>query len=194
MRGAVCVGGLVLQTNQSVRLLQANGLNQPTNSPFGIGQVLDIDFTPAPNPQPPHLEDVLVSSAEFVEVVPDIKAVLNGKVPIWEGNPDSLFQGLVGCTGSGGGYIAERLGLPAMSTGYWRPDQPLNRIVDGTRFRYRYPRVAGIRSFPYVGLQDPIDLIPQGTLVRVSLARWWRPMNADDLEYRCYIQISGWYL
>ena len=46
---------------------------------------------------------------------------------------------------------------------------------------------------PYVGFADPIERIPKGALVRVSLARWWRPDDAPDMEERCYLQLSGWF-
>lgn len=47
---------------------------------------------------------------------------------------------------------------------------------------------------PYVGFEPAVDLIPKGTLVRVSLARWWRPHDSPpDMEERCYLQLSGWY-
>jgi hypothetical protein len=50
------------------------------------------------------------------------------------------------------------------------------------------------RHLSYVGVQDAVDVITAGQLVRVSLARWWRPENADpDFEERCYAQLSGWY-
>ena len=40
----------------------------------------------------------------------------------------------------------------------------------------------------------PIKVIPAGTLVRVSLARWWRPEDSEpNFEERCYLQLSGWY-
>ena len=54
---------------------------------------------------------------------------------------------------------------------------------EGRRARY---------NIPYVGCAEAIDLIPAGTLVRVSLARWWRPEGMN--EERCYLQLSGWYL
>ena len=44
----------------------------------------------------------------------------------------------------------------------------------------------------YVGLQPTEDIIPKGTLLRVSLARWWSP-NDVEVENRCYLQLSGWY-
>ncbi len=55
--------------------------------------------------------------------------------------------------------------------------------------RYRYG--TDINTIPFVGLQEPIDEIPAGTLLRVSLARWWSPN--ENTEERCYLQLSGYY-
>ena len=45
-----------------------------------------------------------------------------------------------------------------------------------------------------MGFQEPVGTIPAGALVRLSLAHWWRPAGDDDGEYRCYVQLSGWFL
>jgi ATP-dependent DNA helicase RecQ len=46
----------------------------------------------------------------------------------------------------------------------------------------------------FVGFQEPVEVIPAGTLLRVSLAHWWRPREDADVEPRCYVQLSGWYV
>lgn len=43
----------------------------------------------------------------------------------------------------------------------------------------------------FVGYQDAIDRIPQGTIIRLSLANWWD--KDGSAENRCYLQLSGWY-
>ena len=56
-----------------------------------------------------------------------------------------------------------------------------------------YPK-SDYRHMSYVGTQAPIEVIEKGRLVRVSLACWWKPQDADpDFEERCYAQLSGWY-
>lgn len=52
-----------------------------------------------------------------------------------------------------------------------------------------YPYIR--RNIKFVGFQNPLDIIPAGTLIRVFLARWWASPN--DNERRCYLQLSGWY-
>lgn len=44
----------------------------------------------------------------------------------------------------------------------------------------------------FVGYQNPIDIIPQGSVIRLSLANWWNTDNTT--EDRCYLQLSGWYI
>ena len=80
-----------------------------------------------------------------------------------------------------------------MSTGYWEPDIILTRGEYNGRVKYCYDSPGSRWILPYVGCAEPLDRIPQGTLLRVSLARWWRP-DDSDFELRCYLQLSGWYL
>ena len=76
---------------------------------------------------------------------------------------------------------------------FWRPDQPLGLDYQGKRIRYRYPGEDGGRTITFVGFQEPVEVIPAGTLVRVSLAHWWRPTDKPEQELRCYVQLSGWF-
>ena len=59
--------------------------------------------------------------------------------------------------------------------------------------RYRYPTEKGGCTLTFVGFQEPLEIIPAGTLVRVSLAHWWQPEDTPDVEERCYAQLSGWF-
>ena len=56
------------------------------------------------------------------------------------------------------------------------------------------PTPDGGRTLTFVGFQEPIETIPAGALVRVSLAHWWRPEDDQTGELRCYVQLSGWFL
>ncbi|HSN77106.1 MAG TPA: DNA helicase RecQ, partial [Anaerolineae bacterium] len=46
----------------------------------------------------------------------------------------------------------------------------------------------------FVGFQEPIQVIPAGALVRVSLSHWWRREDHPEDEPRCYVQLSGYFL
>ena len=113
------------------------------------------------------------------------------------GEPARLFTGLTQRTSTGVLYVAERTGVPAFSTMFWQPDKELTRDEQGMRLRYRYPGTAGAPSssctLTFVGFQEPVKVIPAGTLLRVSLAHWWRPIDRPNDEPRCYVQLSGWY-
>jgi len=186
MGAARCVGGLAAN-NQSVRLLDANGHNQPGNTPFEIGTVWDLQFVPRQDCRPPHVEDVLITSSQRVGEQANLRHYIIEHAPVWNGPIDVLFDGLLEFTHNGSGYIAESTGLPAVSTGFWISDRELTR--NGRAYIYDY------RQLAYVGAAEPVDALPAGTLIRVSLARWWRPQGANpDFEERCYLQLSGWYL
>src|SRR5438094_8155344 len=110
------------------------------------------------------------------------------------GGPDKLFDGVAQATAAGGLYVAERTGLPQRSTMFWMPDQPLQLDCEGKRLRYRYPTSDNGRTLTFVGFQEPLGEIAAGTLLRVSLAHWWRPTERSQEELRCFVQLSGWFL
>lgn len=193
-----CVGGIGLKKGQFVRLLDQNGSNQPVNCDFEIGEIWKIEFAPKNNCIQPHVEDVLVSSKSRTQKIVTNQGLskwipTNFDDKVWRGSPDALFDGLIRFTESGSGYINEENGVPNCSVGFWISDRDLSRSEYQGKTRYNYPSIGNWRSIKYVGKEEPIDSIPAGTLIRLSLARWWSP-DDSDLEERCYLQISGWYL
>lgn len=183
----VCVGGLDAK-NRSLRLLEASGAFPPTAS-YEIGQVWDLELTAAANPRPPHLEDVLVQQRKLVGAEPELAAHLRGRIKPWTGSLTELFEGKLGFTGSGRGYI-DANSIPRRSTWFWIPDKDLQLVRHSNKVYYAYES----HELSYVGVAPPIQTIPAKTLVRVSLARWWKQRDADDsFPERCYLQLSGWY-
>lgn len=180
--GASCVGGIT-ESGVSIRLKQPDG-SFPDSSLYEVGQVWELEFEVRPD-HPPHLEDVLVSNGRLVETQLGLRSHLLGRIAPKQGPVAILYDGKLGYTGSGSCYVAERLGVPNYSTDFWIPDVNL-RFSDNNYYWY------GPYRFPYVGFVTPIPVIPAGTLVRVSLARWWAPPGID-MEQRCYLQLSGWY-
>jgi ATP-dependent DNA helicase RecQ len=67
-------------------------------------------------------------------------------------------------------------------------------VEDNKRLRYRYPTSEGGCTLVFVGFQEPIQVIPAGALVRVSLSHWWRREDHPEDEPRCYVQLSGYFL
>ena len=191
----ICVGGLAAD-GSNARLTEQEGMPfLPANTEYEIGQVWDLSYTPCNDIAPPHLEDVLVTSSDFLYSRNDLAALLPGLIHAWSGGVDSLFDGKIsGPTPSGSGYVQDD--VPGQSVGFWMPDRDLQLESEdssysyGRRFYYRYEPF----RLPYVGAAPPLERIPLGTLVRVSLSRWFKPSGADDdFPERCYLQISGSY-
>ena len=192
MSNASCIGG-INGNGRLVRLLNENGYNQDIDTPIKIGDVWTIDYVERKHKRPPHVEDVLVSKMNYKfsfdtinEMVEYLKNKLN--IKIWNGSTEILFDGKIQWTNGGSGYISETGAIPDNSVGFWIPDWDLQRKDFKEKVRYSYP--IRWRSITFVGFQKPIERIPAGTLVRLSLARWWSP-NED--EERFYLQLSGWY-
>jgi hypothetical protein len=192
MSNAACVGG-VLANGRFVRLLKSDGYNQDSDSDIEVGEVYTIIFSERTEKNPPHVEDILVRSMTYKFTFEDIGKMVEYlkvklKIKIWKGSSDVLFDGNLQWTSGGSGYISEDGEIPTSSVGFWIPDKNLTRKDFNDKVRYSYP--IRWRNISYVGFQNPVDLIPAGTLVRVSLARWWSPNNDEE---RCYLQLSGWY-
>lgn len=189
----VCVGGLTLK-GRYVRLLDKNGHNQPANTDLSPRQVWEITFTERHNNIPPHIEDILVHNKTKKGKLKD-DLTINGfikirNIPIWRGSPDLLFDQLIQWTQNGSGYIDKNGGVPQHSVGFWLSDKDLKRS-DYNGVRYQYPSANGWRSIKYKGLDNPVNTIPSGTLIRVSLARWFS--RDENEEPKCWLQLSGWY-
>jgi ATP-dependent DNA helicase RecQ len=194
MGSGACIGGLAFD-GRSVRLIASDaGTNDQFNKEYEIGDVWDVDFAPEANIIPPHVENIIVHQKRQLPPINDVTAFVEHHMPPREGGLDVLYDGLTQATKAGVQYISERTGVPAYSTLFWRPDKLLQRDDDAKRIRYRYPSPDGGRTLTFVGFQEAIPEIPAGTLLRVSLAHWWRPKEMPDGELRCYVQLSGWYL
>jgi len=196
MKTASCVGALYTMDGRYLRLLDGNGYNQPSENDLEVGQIWDIEFNESHHLTPPHIEDVLVTSRRLIsgrdpsrtmlEIVEEIG------VPIWEGNPENLFDGLLNWTENGSGFINKNNGISAHSVGFWLPDRKLTHSLYYKKDRYSYHGTMNRwYNITYVGYEKPIGIIPEGTLVRVSLARWWD--RNGETEDRCSLQLSGWY-
>src|SRR5579863_684231 len=202
MSGGVCVGGLTRDTNRNVRLISPGRTNQPEDTAFDIGQVWELDFHNVADTTPPHVEDVIVTGQRLVGHVSNMRDTLLPRIHPWQGGPEQLFDRCL-CLKGTGGYISASGSIPRCSTGYWLPDRtlslnkPLVADMQNNKLYYEMLRIAdngrpAMLSIKYVGFAEPINKLLVGTLLRVSLARWWKPTETS--EERCYLQLSGWYL
>ncbi len=191
-RGA-CVGGIT-STGRSVRLVAADRLtNETAGMEYQVGEVWEVVGEPDPAVIPPHTENIIVRRKRKLKIVDDPVPIIERLMPPQRGGPEVLYDGLAQIASSGALYIAKRTGVPSYSTMFWVPDRPLRRLTSGKRIRYAYPGDQGECSLVFVGFQEPLDFIPAGTLLRVSLAHWWRPEGKPEMEQRCYVQLSGWF-
>jgi ATP-dependent DNA helicase RecQ len=190
-----CIGAITFD-GRSLRLLapEQDVARGHHNLDYAIGDVWDIDYVLPEEIIPPHVESVIVTAKRRQPPIGDLCQFILSHMPPAEGGVDALYGGLLQATRLDAQYIAARTGIPPHSTMFWRPDRPLRQVVDqSVRIRYCYPLDEGGRTLTFVGFQEPADEIPAGTLLRVSLAHWWRPEDKPDDELRCYAQLSGWY-
>ncbi len=189
---AACVGGLIINNNRFVRLLSPGAWDQYADTAFNVGDIWDISFTDVDELEPPHIEDIIIHTKRYIRRVENFTGFIkNSGVTIFHGSPNGIFNGLLGWTGSGSGYIESNSDFPDNSVGFWISDKDLEH--SDKHFVYPAPSIyAGAKRLKYVGFENPVEVIPAGTMLRVSLARWWKPEDSDFGE-RCYLQLSGWY-
>ena len=194
MGGGACIGAIT-ETGESVRLIPFNEDPQDgANIEYEVGDIWEISAEPVTNLIPPHIENVVVHEKHRLGTANNSIGSIERFMPPKDGHPFGLYEGSLQSTESGALYIAKHSGVPPYSTTFWRPDQPLIRDTEGKRVRYRYSSDNDGSTLTFVGFQEPLEVIPAGTLVRVSLAHWWQPEDTSDAEERCYAQLSGWLL
>lgn len=189
--GRVCIGALS-STGENLRLMNQQCRSDVAGeSPYRIGEWWKVKCEPCGEQKPPHVEDVAVAEKSKIKTENDLAAYLLSHTKPWQGPIQALFDKKIQFTKNGGGYISPD-DVPTHATGFWIPDHDLDLDSDARgKTGYYYD---GFRHLSYVGTQDEIAKIKRGQLVRVSLARWWKPQDADpDFEERCYAQLSGWY-
>jgi hypothetical protein len=198
MSTMACVGALVLENNRFIRLLNPGNYNQPGDTDLKVGDVYNFEYLDRVHLIPPHVEDVIVLSREYVRRIQSISTLLTERNIInWEGHIDELFGRNLKWTGSGTGYIPEAGPLPVQSVGFWRTPVNLIRVEfdNGNKVRYRFPNGSNYRNISYVGYQETLPIIPAGTIIRVSLSRLFpREGTNIDSPKGYYLQMSGWYI
>ena len=199
--GFVCVGGVDVDNRRSVRLLDARGHHETSDTcPYTIWDIWDIDYYPNQRRPNPHTEDVNVTRRMKIDRVdaPNMSVnrfaelMLNSNIPIFHGSLFSVFNGKLRRTDNDKLYISKD-DVPTYSTCFWINDKRLLGYKnDRGHWQYRYTDMSNRFGYTisYVGSAEPIDTIEPGSLVRLSLAHWWKPENSDD-EERCYLQLSG---
>jgi len=192
MGAASCIGGLVESTGQAIRPLPVGGFCHPADPKFHIGEVWDMSLRPRPSLEAPHIEDHDAWNAHKVRTVPDLPGLIKQMARPWTVAAKLLFDGTLRWRRTGTGYIPRGGPLPKSSVGFWVLPQPL--LLEAHEGRSHYLSVKGFRiKVPYVGFEEPVFRLPAGTLVRVSLARWWNNLHDPSEGETCSLQLSGWF-
>jgi hypothetical protein len=189
----VCVGGIDVDSRASVRLLGSDTQNLPESHPIRPGEIWNMTCSPRREVRPPHVEDVVVTAGKQISSVVNLKSAILELVEPWDCELEEIFDGRLAVTDAGTAFLRDEPPLPDRSTGFWNARTALRQSkFDESGNRFWIPDGHRIRKVKYVGMDDPVAVIPEGALVRFSLARWHQfPPGVD--EPRCYLQLSGWY-
>ena len=197
MGSGACIGAIT-ETGESVRLVPFNtDPHDGANQEYEVGDIWEITGEPEIPLISPHNENFVVHKKSRLHTTKDMKDLVSAielLMPPKIGDPRKLYKGLLKTTENGSLYVPPGDDVLSYSTAFWQTDQPLVLEREMRRLRYRYPTENGGCTLTFVGFQKPLETIPAGTLLRVSLAHWWRPENTPHAELRCYVQLSGWFL
>ncbi len=198
MGGGACIGAIT-EKGESVRLVPFNAdPRDGANKEYEVGDIWKIIGEPETSLKPPHNENFVVDKKSRIHRTEDTRDLISAielLMPPKSGDPRQLYEGLLKTTSNGSLYVPPGHDVPSYSTIFWRTDKQLTRETDKKKnLCYRYPTENGGCTLTFVGFQKSLKTIPAGTLLRVSLAGWWRPKNTPSIELRCYVQLSGWFL
>ena len=196
----VCVGGVDIDSHRSLRLLDARGHHETANAcPYQIWDVWNIDYYLTHRRPCPHTEDANVTRRAKIKKLdaPNITVdrfaafLEKTNIPLFRGSLFSVFDGKLKLTDMNKMYISKE-DAPTYSTCFWINDKRLLCYESRDRKQYRYIDISNRYgySISYVGSEEPIYTIEPGSLIRLSLAHWWKPEDSNDDE-RCYLQLSG---
>lgn len=197
MKNGICVGGLDISTLELVRLHGERGQNLSFDEPYEIGDRWELEIQKAWNARTaPHVEDKQTTCIRKIDNIgiQGIINFINSKnfgPRLTRGCIQDTFEGCL--KSQGNKNFINREQIPSFSTQFWVADDDLTHVQvvnkdSDIKHYYIYKEV----RIKFVGYQDPIQRIPAGTIIRLSLATWWDGDGSG--EDRCYLQLSGWYL
>lgn len=193
----LCLGGILLDSCRSVRLLPSRGLGHPLDKPICLGEIWDMELkeVPASEIKAPHTEDVRAIRGRRIgrfshsELLYKLHKYVNAPTV----HPTELFDSHIRFSKSARGYVSPEDGLPKYSTGFWRFRLPLLKVSadDQTRFWVFDDDSTMLLDVKHVGMEDEApDVLEPGAMLRYSVAHPF----AGDPHKRCYLQLSGWFL
>lgn len=200
MYANVCVGSICMRTGESFRLLDISGNHQPTDSKFNIGEVwkvtLNVDKSDNVNP---HTEDARLSKYHTSELIKeDVNVVeVARKFNLIKQYPNitSIFMGTINDKVKGTLYVEEQKGASLfISTEFVQLNEELNvKSMEDGKIYYEPDR--GLFRAPqakFVGFQNPVKKLEEGTVLRFSLTRLYTP-DETKIKPSYWVQLSGWF-
>jgi hypothetical protein len=194
MRNGVCIGGIIESDSELIRIHDEHGANLKSDTLYEIGDRWNLNVQTAWNARPiPHTEDKQTSPINKIEnvgaqgiakYVREHAYSLGNRLT--KGSIKDAFEGCLKFLGTRN--FVNRDNIPSFSTQFWIADRDLIHVVSYDKHYYIYDNI----RIKFVGYQMPINRIPAGTIIRLSLANWWDGDGSG--EDRCYLQLSGWYI
>jgi ATP-dependent DNA helicase RecQ len=193
MGGGACIGGMVEETGLPVRPLPVKGFCHAPEVAFNVGEVWSMHLRRREPVEAPHVEDHDEWGAVRAGVKDGLLAFITRHGQPHDGDVEELFGRTLVVRSSGTAYLPRSSPAPAWSVEFWRPPRPLEHHSDRDG-RPRYTLLGGsCLRIPYVGYEAPVAFIPAGTILRLSLARWWVNPQAPEEGESCSLQLSGWF-
>ncbi len=204
MGSGICLGGIVLTSCRSVRLMPRTGYTHAKSTPFKLGEIWNLELQEVPKREltAPHNEDVRVIRKSKVKTLSSRK-LKNRILRIFDVPliyPKQLFDSSIRFTAQRKALVYLYGRRPRRSTGFWRLNKALHKRFDADgKVRYLYCEDDSGCAFsdqdlvldvPYVGCDAPIETIPRDTLLRFSLSREYRAGKYIGF----WLQLSGWFL
>lgn len=205
--GHISVAGLDLMTSGLIRLMDPRGCHLTDAEAYQPGQIWDLAYIPKNHVRRPHVEDVRVLLSKLLERAADVPAVLDKHPALHNGSPRKLFRGALTFGPprlpaefhhAGTPFLSRNIPTPDRSLELWWTDRALTRRVerrDGQERMYLIgppPDSAEVAvKARYAGFDDPGLVVPSGSLVSLSLARWRSPDNRDEQWEKCYMQFCN---
>lgn len=191
MGAGVCVGGIT-SARKPVRLLPVGKHYHLPDTPFKIGDIWEMRLRPRAVLEPPHMEDHDEWDARKRGQAPDLFDLIPRVARVFGGDATGLFGGMLRFRPTGSGFLPRGVPSPAWSVEFWRLPRQLR--LDPDREEARYVMFKPVRfSVPYVGHEPRVPVLPSGTLVRMSMARWHVNQNAPQEGETCALMMSGWF-
>ncbi|SFA62711.1 hypothetical protein SAMN04487972_1641 [Paracoccus halophilus] len=197
-----CIGAYDIGNKRNIRLLNENGEKQPPSFPYRVGDRIQASYVDLPfnDIRKPHTEDVLLvrHSLKRSYSMNGLSQSIKSNIYVNSGGILNCFSGFLASEKlEGDSHMRGSLCIPPgcrldHSVCFWEADADL-RLSFNSYEKLAYTYKIGERTIkiPFTGDHDPPEEVSKGTIVRLSLARWWRPNNKQ--QWRCQLQISGSY-